>query len=62
MALKANGIVIPLETKVLIVDDSVMGFFRRRGDGDASPGAVSYIVTAIRVRVIIPSRNAAATH
>jgi len=36
--------VIPLKMKLLIVGDSVMGlFFKRRGDGDASPGAVSYI-------------------
>jgi hypothetical protein len=27
MVLKANGIVIPLETKLLIVGDSVMGCF-----------------------------------
>ena len=43
MALKAIGIVIPLETKLLIVDDSVMVVFQARGDDDASPGAVSYI-------------------
>jgi hypothetical protein len=41
MALKATGIVILLEAKLLIVGDSVMGcFVQAPGDGDASPGAV----------------------
>jgi hypothetical protein len=41
MALKANGIVIVLRTKLLIVGDSVMDcFVQASGDGDASPGAV----------------------
>src|SRR4029077_10359201 len=44
MAFKATGIVIHLKAKLLIVSDSVMGyFFKRRGMGDASSGAVSYI-------------------
>ena len=41
--MKATGIVIPLKTKLLIVGDSVMVVFQAPGDGDASPGAVSYI-------------------
>jgi hypothetical protein len=41
MALKATGIVILLEAKLLIVGDSVMGcFVEAPGDGDASLGAV----------------------
>jgi hypothetical protein len=41
MALKANGLVKVLITKLLIVGDSVMGcFVQAPGDGDASPGAV----------------------
>jgi hypothetical protein len=44
MALKTTGIVIFLQTKLLIVGDSVMGcFVQAPGDGDASPGAVLYI-------------------
>jgi hypothetical protein len=43
MALKATGIVISFEVELLIVGDSVMGCFASAGDGDASPGAVSYI-------------------
>jgi hypothetical protein len=41
-ALKIIGIVISLKTKLLIVGDSLMGcFFKRPGDGDASPDALS---------------------
>jgi hypothetical protein len=43
MALKATGIVIPLKTKLLIVDDSVMVVFQAPGDGDASPGAAHIV-------------------
>jgi hypothetical protein len=43
MDLKTTGIVIPQETKLLIVGDSVMGCFSSAGDGDASPDALSYI-------------------
>jgi hypothetical protein len=43
MALKAIGIVISLESKLLIVGDSVMGcFVQAPGDGDAFPDAVFY--------------------
>ena len=41
VTLKATGTVISLETKLLIVGDSVMGCFSSAGKGDASPGAVS---------------------
>ena len=41
--MKATGIVIPLETKLLIVDDSVMVVFQATGNGDASPVAASYV-------------------
>jgi hypothetical protein len=44
MVLKTTGLVIPLETKLLIVGDSVMGLvYRAPGDGDASPDALAYI-------------------
>ena len=44
MALKPNGIVIALKTKLLIVGDSVMGcFLQAPGDGDASPDVVCFI-------------------
>jgi hypothetical protein len=43
MALKAIGIVIPIKAKLLIVDDSVMIVFQAPRDGDASPGAASYV-------------------
>jgi hypothetical protein len=56
MALKATGIVISLESKLLIVGDSVMGcFVQAPGDGDASPGAMFY--TLVRVSVIGPGRG-----
>ena len=56
MALKATGSVILSETKLLIVGDSVMGcFVQAPGDGDASPGAVFYIL--VRLRVISPGRG-----
>src|ERR1700730_1412084 len=63
MALKTTGIVISLETKLLIVRDSVMGcFYQAPGDGDASPDALFiYWSLSLRVQVIGPSRNAAAT-
>jgi hypothetical protein len=44
LALKAIGIVIFVERKLLIVGDSVMGcLVQAPGDGDASSGAVAYI-------------------
>ena len=46
--MKAIGIVIPLESKLLIVGDSVMGcFVQAPGDGDASPDAVFISVLII---------------
>jgi len=44
LALKAIGIVIFVERKLLIVGDSVMGcLVQAPGGGDASSGAVTYI-------------------
>ena len=43
MALKTTGVVVPLEQKLLIVGDSVMGCLSSAGDGDASPDAFSYL-------------------
>jgi hypothetical protein len=63
IALKTNGIVIPLETKLLIVGDSVDGLFiKRRGMVMRLPTRFHILVTALCVRVISPSRNATATH
>jgi hypothetical protein len=53
----------PLETKLLIVGDSVMACLSsRRGMVMHLPTRVHILVTALRVRVISPSRNATATH
>ena len=64
MALKATGLVISLETILLIVGDSVMGcVYQAAGDGDASPDALFIDWSlSLCVRAIGPSRNAAATH
>jgi hypothetical protein len=64
MPLKAAGIVIVSTNKLLIGGDSVMGcFVEAPRDGDASAGAGFLVLVAVlRVRVINPSRNAAATH
>ena len=41
VALKATGIVIRLNAKLLMIGDSVMGcFLQAPEDGDASPGVV----------------------
>jgi len=61
--LNATGIVIDLKTKLLIVGDSVMGCFSKRREMVTHlPARFIYWVTALRVLVIRPSRNAAATH
>src|SRR4029077_2529269 len=63
MALKTTGLVIPLETKLLIVGDSVMGCLSgRRGMVTHLPTRVHLLVTALSVRVMSPSRIAPATH
>ena len=62
MALKATGTVIPLETKLLIVDDSVMVVFQATGDGDASPGAAHIVGYRGQCSSNNPKRNAAVTH
>ena len=54
--MKTTGSVILLETKLLIFGDSVMGcFVQAPGDGDASPGAVFYLLVGLRV--ISPGRG-----
>ena len=61
--LQAAGIVIFSNRKLLIVGDSVMGcILQAPGDGDASSGSVSYMVTLFRVRMVSLSHNEAATH